>query len=116
MSGKSSKAIVSNFLCSLLSPRKDNDLHNLNSKLEDESNLVAQLQKKIKELQAKIDELEEELEAERQIRSKVQTWSVLLPYFLSSEQRIFDSFGIKNKSLHLSSNERLQCEIGKPRV
>jgi cell division septum initiation protein DivIVA len=40
--------------------------------------LVAQLQRKIKELLARIEELEEELEAERQARSKV---SVILNYF-----------------------------------
>ena len=59
--------------------RKDHDLNSLNSKLEDEQALVAQLQKKIKELQAKIDELEEELEAERQIRSKVHVSVTLCP-------------------------------------
>ena len=47
------------------------ELNNLNSKLEDEQNLVAQLRKKIKELQARIEELEEELEAERAARAKV---------------------------------------------
>ena len=47
------------------------EINGLNSKLEDEQNLVAQLQKKIKELQARIDELEEELEAERAARAKV---------------------------------------------
>ena len=40
--------------------------------MEDDANLIAQLQKKIKELQARIAELEEELEAERQARAKVQ--------------------------------------------
>ena len=50
---------------------KDADLNNLNSKLESEQSLVAQLQKKIKEQQARISELEEELEAERAARSKV---------------------------------------------
>ena len=52
--------------------RKDSEINNLNSRLEDEQSLVAQLQKKIKEQQARIEELEEELEAERQARSKVE--------------------------------------------
>ncbi len=51
--------------------RKDQDINNLNSKLEDEAALHTQLTKKMKEHQSKVDELEEELEAERQIRSKV---------------------------------------------
>jgi len=46
-------------------------MHSLASKLEDEQSLVSKLQKQIKELQARIQELEEELEAERQARSKV---------------------------------------------
>lgn len=43
----------------------------MNTRLEDEQSLVAKLQKQVKELQAKIEELEEELNAERQARSKV---------------------------------------------
>ena len=55
----------------VLTYRKEAENKALNSKLEDEQNLVAQLQRKIKELQARIEELEEELEMERQARSKV---------------------------------------------
>lgn len=51
--------------------KKDVEIHNLQSRLEDEQSLVAKLQKHIKELLAKIQELEEELEAERQSRAKV---------------------------------------------
>jgi uncharacterized coiled-coil protein SlyX len=47
------------------------EIKSLNSKLEDEQSLVAQLQRKIKELLARIEELEEELEAERAARAKV---------------------------------------------
>ncbi len=43
----------------------------MSSRLEDEQSLVGKLQRQIKELQARIAELEEELEAERQGRSKV---------------------------------------------
>jgi uncharacterized coiled-coil protein SlyX len=51
--------------------RKENEIKNLNSKLEDEQGVVAQLQRKIKELMQRIEELEEELENERQNRAKV---------------------------------------------
>ena len=40
--------------------RKDLDIKNLNSKLEDEQSLVAQLQRKIKELQVSFDVLRRE--------------------------------------------------------
>ena len=57
--------------------KKDHEISNLNSRLESEQSLVAQLQKKIKELQARNAELEEELEAERAARSKVGCcWNV----------------------------------------
>lgn len=69
--------------------RKDSEIKALNSKLEDEQNLVAQLQRKIKELLARIEELEEELEAERLARSKVHTLfyvQFLIPlYFIKTK-------------------------------
>ena len=50
--------------------RKDNEINNLNSRIEDEQGINAGLQRKIKELNARIEELEEELEAERAARAK----------------------------------------------
>ncbi|KAI1890238.1 hypothetical protein AGOR_G00151660 [Albula goreensis] len=52
--------------------KKDFEVNQISSKMEDEQALVNQLQKKIKELQARIEELEEELEAERAWRAKVE--------------------------------------------
>uniref|UniRef100_A0A8B9BR68 Myosin heavy chain 6 n=1 Tax=Anser brachyrhynchus TaxID=132585 RepID=A0A8B9BR68_9AVES len=52
--------------------KKEFEMSQLNSKIEDEQAIVMQLQKKIKELQARIEELEEELEAERAARAKVE--------------------------------------------
>merc|ERR1712227_574365 len=46
------------------------DHQQLNSKIEDESQLVAQLQKKIKEYQGRTEEVEEELETERAARAR----------------------------------------------
>lgn len=43
----------------------------MQSRLDDEQNLVGKMNRNVKELQGRIQELEEELEAERQSRSKV---------------------------------------------
>merc|ERR1719260_464635 len=52
--------------------RKDKDISNLASKLEDEQGGGGRLQKIIKENQSRIEELEEELEAERQSRANAE--------------------------------------------
>merc|ERR1712038_547947 len=52
--------------------RKETDLIGLGGRLEDEQAQVLKAQKSIKENQSRIEELEEELEAERQARSKAE--------------------------------------------
>ncbi|KAL6457924.1 hypothetical protein MHYP_G00331540 [Metynnis hypsauchen] len=52
--------------------KKDFETSQLLSRIEDEQSLGLGLQKKIKELQARIEELEEEMEAERAARAKVE--------------------------------------------
>uniref|UniRef100_A0A1I7XLC0 Myosin motor domain-containing protein n=1 Tax=Heterorhabditis bacteriophora TaxID=37862 RepID=A0A1I7XLC0_HETBA len=52
--------------------KKEAEIHSMTSRLEDEQSLVSKLQRQIKELLARIQELEEELEAERQSRSKAE--------------------------------------------
>uniref|UniRef100_A0A8C0GZ70 Myosin heavy chain n=1 Tax=Chelonoidis abingdonii TaxID=106734 RepID=A0A8C0GZ70_CHEAB len=52
--------------------KKDFEISQLLSRIEDEQVLAIQLQKKIKELQARIEELEEEIEAERASRAKAE--------------------------------------------
>merc|ERR1711962_511348 len=52
--------------------RREKDSTALAAKLEDEQNIVAKLMKGIKEHQGRVEELEEELEAERQARSKAE--------------------------------------------
>ncbi|CAH2316398.1 myosin heavy chain, fast skeletal muscle-like [Pelobates cultripes] len=52
--------------------KKDFEINQLQSKIEDEQSLGSQLQKKIKELQARIEELEEEIEAEHAAGAKVE--------------------------------------------
>merc|ERR1719356_1099641 len=51
---------------------KEKNVHMLSAKLDDEQSLVAKAQKNIKELQARVEGGEEELEAERQARSKAE--------------------------------------------
>uniref|UniRef100_A0A452IV70 Myosin heavy chain 1 n=1 Tax=Gopherus agassizii TaxID=38772 RepID=A0A452IV70_9SAUR len=52
--------------------KKDFEISQFLSRIEDEQVLAIQLQKKIKELQARIEELEEEIEAERASRAKAE--------------------------------------------
>ncbi|XP_034548994.1 myosin, heavy chain 7B, cardiac muscle, beta a [Notolabrus celidotus] len=52
--------------------KKDFEMNEISSRIEDEQALVNQLHKKIKELQARTEELEEELEADRSSRAKVE--------------------------------------------
>nr|XP_029520361.1 myosin-7-like isoform X4 [Oncorhynchus nerka] len=52
--------------------KRDFEMSQFSSKVEDEQALVIQLQKKIKELQTRIEEVEEELEAERLWRTKAE--------------------------------------------
>merc|ERR1712025_927732 len=54
-----------------LAAKEKNNLE-LQAKLSDEQSLVAKAQKNIKELQARVEAAEEELEAERQARSKAE--------------------------------------------
>merc|ERR1712066_139187 len=52
--------------------KKESDMAAAVRRLEDEQNIVAKLQKTIKELQSRIEVNEEELEAERQARSQAE--------------------------------------------
>ena len=52
--------------------RKDNEISAAAAKLDDEQGLVGKTQKSVKEYQSRIEELEEELEAERQAKSKAE--------------------------------------------
>ena len=68
---KQSCYIIRHIMFLLFHCRKEQESHAMASKLEDEQSLVAKLQKQIKELQHRIAEVEEEIDAERQGRSKV---------------------------------------------
>merc|ERR1712012_306356 len=94
--------------------RKDAEINNLNGKLEDEQNLVAQLQKKIKDLQRHIEELEEELEAERQARSKVEKQRAELNRELEELGERLDEAGGATQT-QMDQNKKREQEIAKLR-
>ena len=52
--------------------RKDTEIQQLMTSLDDEQSGMNRIQRTIKELQARVEELEEELEAERQGRTKAE--------------------------------------------
>uniref|UniRef100_A0A3Q3ISE2 Myosin-7B n=1 Tax=Monopterus albus TaxID=43700 RepID=A0A3Q3ISE2_MONAL len=52
--------------------KKDFEINAMSTRIEDVQSIVNQLQKKIKELQARSEELEEELEADRACRAKIE--------------------------------------------
>lgn len=60
-----------NFTTKHIYSRKDLELQSMSNQLEDEQVLVGKLQRQIKEMTAKIQELEEEIEAQKQARLKV---------------------------------------------
>ena len=55
-----------------VSCRKDFEINQLNSRLDDEQNSNSQLHRKVKELQARLEDLESELEVERTARNKIE--------------------------------------------
>merc|ERR1719510_1507662 len=94
--------------------RKDKDAAALFSKLEDEQNLVAKVQKQIKENQARVEELEEELEAERQARAKAERQrSDLAREIEGLGERLAEASGATTAQIEL--NKKREAEVGKLR-
>ena len=58
--------------------RRDTEIQQLMTGLDDEQSRMNRIQRTIKELQARVEELEEELEAERQGRTKAERYSFCL--------------------------------------
>ncbi|NXD71746.1 MYH6 protein, partial [Eolophus roseicapillus] len=94
--------------------KKDFEIHQQNSKMEDEQALALQLQKKLKELQARIEELEEELEAERTGRAKVEKLRSELSRELEElSERLEEAGGATSVQLEL--NKKREAEFQKMR-
>merc|ERR1712048_1454402 len=93
---------------------KDKDIGSHTTKLEDEQNLVGKLQKQIKELQGRIEANEEELEAERQARSKAEKQKSTLARDLDDlTERLEEAGGATSAQIEL--NKKREAEIGKLR-
>merc|ERR1719326_155075 len=94
--------------------RKEKDFSALFSKLEDEQNIVAKVQKSIKESQARVEELEEELEAERQARAKAERQrSDLAREIEGLGERLEEASGATAAQIEL--NKKREAEVGKLR-
>nr|prf myosin:SUBUNIT=heavy chain [Ambystoma mexicanum] len=94
--------------------KKDFETNALNARIEDEQNLSAQLQKKLKELQARIEELEEELEAEAAARAKVEKLRSDLSRELEEiSERLEEAGGAT--SLQVEMNKKREAEFLKMR-
>uniref|UniRef100_A0A8C3H4U3 Myosin-7 n=1 Tax=Corvus moneduloides TaxID=1196302 RepID=A0A8C3H4U3_CORMO len=97
-----------------LEEKKEFEIHQQNSRIEDEQALALQLQKKLKELQARIEELEEELEAERTGRAKVEKQRSELSRELEElSERLEEAGGATSAQLEL--NKKREAEFQKLR-
>merc|ERR1712066_35798 len=94
--------------------RKEKELTVLNSKLDDEQQVVSKVQKSIKEVQGRVEELEEELEAERQARAKAERQRSDLARELESlGERLNEAGGATIAQVEL--NKKREAEVGKLR-
>merc|ERR1711881_786629 len=94
--------------------RKEKDIGQLSSKLDDEQSLVAKVQKAIKEHQGRVEEQEEELEAERQARAKAERQRSDLARELESlGERLDEAGGATGAQMEL--NKKREAEVQKLR-
>merc|ERR1719232_1621587 len=94
--------------------KKDKEIHDAQRRLEDEQVIVAKLQKAIKELQGRIETQEEELEAERQARTKAEKQRGGLARELDDlSERVEEAGGATNAQVDL--NKKREAEINKLR-
>merc|ERR1719427_1929391 len=94
--------------------RREKDITAMAAKLEDEQGIVAKLMKGIKEHQGRVEELEEELEAERQARSKAEKQrSDLAKEFEELGERLDQAGGATLAQIEL--NKKRENEINKLR-
>ncbi|XP_042212128.1 myosin heavy chain, muscle-like isoform X1 [Homarus americanus] len=94
--------------------RKDKEITSLAGKLEEEQILVSRTQKQVKELQARIEELEQEVEHERQSRSKAEKGKANLTRELGDlSDRLEEAGGATAAQIEL--NKKRESELAKLR-
>ncbi|XP_032899981.1 myosin-4-like [Amblyraja radiata] len=94
--------------------KKEFEISQLLSKVEDEQAMASQLHKKIKELQARIEELEEEIEAERASRAKTEKQRADLSRELEEiSERLEEAGGAT--SVQIEMNKKREAEFQKMR-
>ena len=94
--------------------RKDSELHGLSGKLDEEQAHVSRIQHNIKEAQGRVEELEEELEAERQARSKAERQRCDLSRTLDGmTDRLAEASNTTNAQVEL--NKKREAEVAKLR-
>ncbi|XP_055509683.1 myosin-4-like [Leucoraja erinacea] len=94
--------------------KKEFEISQLQSKVEDEQVMATQLHKKIKELQARIEELEEEIEAERASRAKTEKQRADLSRELEEiSERLEEAGGATSAQIEM--NKKREAEFQKMR-
>merc|ERR1719339_795041 len=92
--------------------RKDKEISSLAGKLEEEQNLVSRHQKQAKELQARLEEVEEEVEHERQARSKAEKGkSAIVKDMQELADRLEEAGGAT--SIQIDLNKKREAELAK---
>merc|ERR1711997_425484 len=93
---------------------KDADIGTSQHRLEDEQSIVSKLHKTIKEMQARVESQEEELDAERQARSKSEKQRGTLARELDDlGERLEEAGGATSAQVEL--NKKRETEVGKLR-
>merc|ERR1719312_1864180 len=94
--------------------RKDTELHSLSGSLDEAQAHVGRIQHNIKEAQARIEELEEEVEAERQARTKAERQRSDLSRTLDGmTDRLSEASDTTNAQVEL--NKKREAEVAKLR-
>ncbi|XP_055509685.1 myosin-4 [Leucoraja erinacea] len=94
--------------------KKEFEISQLLSKVEDEQVMAIQLHKKIKELQARIEELEEEIEAERASRARTEKQRADLSRELEEiSERLEEAGGATSAQIEM--NKKREAEFQKMR-
>ncbi|KAM6981317.1 myosin, heavy chain 7B, cardiac muscle, beta a [Aplochiton taeniatus] len=90
--------------------KKDLEMTEVSSKIEDEQALSIQLQKRIKELQARVEELEEELEADRSSRAKVEKQRADVARELEElSGRLEEASGATSAQVEMNKKREAEC-------